>query len=209
MILLALEILVQVACVLIAALRIGLQAMPDDCFYRRGDGGVERMSRRQGPGTVGQHEVDDLVRDAAIHRKRMPAGQKLMENDTQRIKVAASIHRLLAAAKRLQMLGRHVRQRAAHGGGCGAGAMLDIGRQIEIEKHGLAVVGQQDVGRLQVTVEDAPFVGMAQAIRQPPAHPQDGMDVAHPFELLQKIAGGRRFRGLGIGRRLADGGSLL
>src|SRR5438445_10957349 len=89
MIPLPLEIFVQRARILIAALGIGLKAMAEDGLYGRGYGGVERMSGRQGPGAIGQHAIDDLVGDAAIHRKRMPACQKFMENDTQGIKVAA------------------------------------------------------------------------------------------------------------------------
>ena len=88
--------------------------------------------------------------------------------------------------------------------------MLGIDRQVEIEQHGLAVVGQQDVRRLQVTVEDAPFVGMGQTIRQPSADPEDGMDIAHAFKLSQKIADRRGFlRGLSVEPECGCGGSLV
>ena len=49
--------------------------------------------------------------------------------------------------------------------------------QVEVEQHRLAVVGDQDVGRLDVPVHDAALVGMGQGVGQPLADPQDGIDV--------------------------------
>ena len=53
--------------------------------------------------------------------------------------------------------------------------------QVEVEEHRLAGVGEQDVGRLHVEVEDAPGVGVGQSVGELPYEPQHRVRVADQF----------------------------
>ena len=87
------------------------------------------------------------------------------------------------------MLGGHVGQRAADQGGRGVRAQLGVGGQVEVEQQRLAVVAEQDVGRLEVAMEDAAFVGVGQPVGQAGGQPEDRLDVAEPADALE--LGGR------------------
>ena len=62
--------------------------------------------------------------------------------------------------------------------------------QIEVQEHRLAVVLEQDVGRLQVAVDDAAFVGVRQPVRQPGPEPQ------YRFGIAESLQGGEGFGGM-------------
>jgi hypothetical protein len=66
--------------------------------------------------------------------------------------------------------------------------------QVEVQQHRLAIVLQQDVGRLQIPVDDAPLVGVGQSVSQAGAEPQDRVGIAEPLQP------GERFGGWGGGR---------
>ena len=74
--------------------------------------------------------------------------------------------------KRLDMLGRHVRQRAADLAARQRFAVqLGVFRHIEIEQHRLPFVGQQHIGRLEIAMQNPMVVSMAKPIRQPGTDP--------------------------------------
>ena len=52
-----------------------------------------------------------------------------------------------------------------------------IGRQVEIQEHRLTIVGEQNVGGLDVPMNDAALVGVGQGVRQSFADPQDRIDI--------------------------------
>ena len=115
--------------------------------------------------------------------------QQFEEDDSQRVDVAPAVDLSRPASIRLELLGRHV-----EGGPAdlrGPGPVLQVDREVEIQEHRLAVVGQQDVGGLQVEVQDRPLVRMGQPARQPGAHPEDGLDVGEALQVLQGPGAGR------------------
>ena len=65
-----------------------------------------------------------------------------------------------------QVLRGHVRRRASHGCRSQGSIGLTLLREIEIEQHRLAVRAQEDIGRLDIAVEDAALVGMLQRLSQ-------------------------------------------
>ena len=95
----------------------------------------------------------------------------------EREDIAPGVDVARSAPKELRLLDCHVRQRTAHQARRAAYAELEVGRQVEIEQHGLAVVAKQDVGGLEVPVQDASLVGVRQSVREPEAQPKDGVDV--------------------------------
>src|SRR5581483_5949638 len=80
--------------------------------------------------------------------------QHLIEHDAQRIQVAASVDRL---AERL--LGRHVLRRAQQSARQRAGVLRQQ-RDAEVGEHYLVLIGDEDVGGLDVAVDDAAVVGV-------------------------------------------------
>ena len=83
------------------------------------------------------------------------------------------------------MLRGHVGKRPADEGESRPEAGLGVGGEVEVEQDRLAVVGEEDVGRLEVAVEDAPLVGMSQALRDPLHEPEDGRDIAERPQSLR------------------------
>src|SRR5262249_49883819 len=78
--------------------------------------------------------------------------------------VAAGIDRPLAAAEGLQVLRGHVRQRPADERRRRVPAQAGVLGEVEVQQHRLAVLGQQDVGRLEVAMHDAAVVGVPQPV---------------------------------------------
>src|SRR5205807_759809 len=109
-------------------------------------------------------------------RERPSPGQQLVEDDAERVEVAARVHRAAYAPEGVEVLRRHVGQRPADHR-CRVGVNPQVYRQVEVQQHRLALVCQQDVGRLQVAVQDAALVGMSQTVGQTRGDPQDGLDV--------------------------------
>ena len=54
---------------------------------------------------------------------------------------------------------------------------LHVLGQVEVEQHRPAVVGQEDVGRLEVAVQDSAAMGMAQSVGELTAEREDRLDV--------------------------------
>ena len=133
-------------------------------------------------------------------RERVSAGQQLVEDQAQSIEVDAGVGWLRAGANRLQGLRGHVRERPSGQGRRRGAGVLGVGGQIEVEEHGLAVVGQQDVGRFEVAVDDSPFVGVCQAVGEPGTEPEDRLDVALPAQDLECGRPGRRRRHFALAR---------
>src|SRR5947209_19683428 len=76
--------------------------------------------------------------------------------------------------QRFQLFRRHVRQRAAE-------PILRQGLfvgQVKVDQHRLAVGADEDVGRLQVAVEEAALVNVGEGVGQPLAHVQNAVEVA-------------------------------
>ena len=98
----------------------------------------------------------DLLLEA-LHRIGPRACQAFVEHARQRVDVRAQID--LAA---LEPLGRHVGHRAQRAA-CRRQPLL-AGRagQPEVDQVGEVAVGDQDVGRFDVAVDQAPFVGGVQ-----------------------------------------------
>ena len=93
--------------------------------------------------------------------------QHLVQDNAERIQVAAAVHDLGRALKRLQMLRRHVGEGAAHlGRGNGGATQLGVFRHAEVQQHRLPFVRQQHVRRLEIPVQDAALVRVGQAVGQ-------------------------------------------
>ena len=68
--------------------------------------------------------------------------------------------------------------------------------QVEVQHHRLAFVRYQNVGGLQVSVEDPAFVSVGQSVGQAGRHPKNGFHVTQALEPLQNGRGpGSRFYG--------------
>jgi hypothetical protein len=203
---LALEVFLELARAAVAAGRIGLQAAADDGIGRGRDGLVEPAGGRGRPAAVADHLRQHLGRarqvagaggdvpgrhlgpgEGARGEGRLP-GEQLVKEHAQREEVAPGIDAAPPAAQGLQLLGGHVRQGAPDQRFGGAGA-LGVLRQVEIQQHRLALVREQDVGRLEVVVHDPAFVGVGEPVRQAAAQPQDGFPVAQPLQVARNHGG--------------------
>ena len=112
----------------------------------------------------------------------MPAGQQLVEHQAEAVEVRPLVRRPGPLLPRRPLLGGDV---------AGGAADLEVRRiaralavlgEVEVEEHRPAVVGQEDVGRLHIPVDDAPLVGVRQGIGQPDGQPDDGVDVAQALQ---------------------------
>ena len=79
--------------------------------------------------------------------------------------------------RRGMLLGRHVRRRATQAVGKRSIGGNRLARQVEIKEHRLAIRRDQQVGRLQVEMQEAAFVRVLQRICAPSANPTDGLCV--------------------------------
>ena len=124
----------------------------------------------------------------------MGPGQQFEEDQAQGVDVGAfgdGIRgRRAARVEGVEMLGGHVRERAAEHRPAdlplGRGRLAH-GREVEIQQHGRAVGGEQDVGGLQVAVEQAPRMRVVEAFGQSGDDP-DGRP--HGRRLAEELAGG-------------------
>ena len=130
-----------------AAVRIGLEQRPRE---------VREVGRRVGAELAHLRELalplaDQDLGDRAATR-RDAAGQELVDHGAQAVPVRGGARRVA-----LEQLGRHVHQRPRHRPG-------DAG-EAEVEHADLAGRGDQDVRRLQIAVEVAERVELADRVR--------------------------------------------
>jgi hypothetical protein len=126
--------------------------------------------------------------------ERPPPGRHFIEHDAQRKHVRSRID-LFAA----QLFGRHVADRADGDTGirqlvaCRACLIVHAvhrAREPEVENLHLPTLRQEDVGRLEVAMEQTLRVGSVQRVRERDGFVQDGIDVerAAPKTLLERLA---------------------
>ena len=151
-----LDVLLELVSGLITPGGVRFEAAADDRFHCRGDRPVRAAESGRRP-FASLDELIDQVRAVTSRTRRGPMPrQQLEEDDPQRIEVAPPVDLSRRASIRLELLGRHVAGGPADPRG--PGPVLQVDRQVEIQEHRLAVVGQQDVGGLQVEVQDRPLV---------------------------------------------------
>ena len=111
----------------------------------------------------------------------LPAGEHLEGHGGERVDVHAGRRR-----RAVQLLGRHVAEAAHERARAGdVGPVGDVGHAQIGELHG-ALVSEQDVGRLDVAVDDAARVDRIQGGRDPFENPQ-GLIWTHPAARSQEI----------------------
>ena len=151
--------------------------------------------------------------------------QELKQDEAQRIRIGASVDGLLggssAGVERLQMLRRHVGERAAEA----ILADLGIERDVEVGEKRTTVLVDKDVGRLHIAVDHPLAVGVGQRLGETGADPAGNLVVVarlqkRPIFEAPEIESGRfgaqrveRFEeDLSVERRrraLAEGGNQL
>ena len=131
----------------------------------RGGGGEEWF------GATGEHGVEELG-GAQVGEGR-GAGEEVVEDGTEGVDVAAGVDGLAAG-----LLGRHVADRSEQGAGGGdvgdgvGGAGIGIGicplgqvlGEAPVDDDGLAELADEDVGGLEVAVDDAVAVGVSDGV---------------------------------------------
>ncbi len=165
--------------------RVGLQAMVED---GRDGGRDHAVSLPQVPWprpAVGDHPRQDGFKRSLEAREGGLPTEQFVQDDAQRIDVAAGIDGPATAAEVLQVLGGHVGEGSPHARRRGTAAELGVVGEVEVKQHRLPFVGQQDVGRLEVAVDDAALVSVLQALAHARADPQHGLDVIELFQALQ------------------------
>ena len=131
-------------------------------------GGIAALIARGGTGS--RHRRSRMPVSVWGCSERLLARRELVEQDPQRIEVAARI-----AAVVLQLLGRHVRRRAR-----GEVLLLAekigvvrVPRETEVEQHGLAGRSEHDVFRLEVEMDDVLRVHALDRVGELGADPGD------------------------------------
>ncbi len=98
--------------------------------------------------------------------ERAAAGEHLGEDHPQRIDVRSPIHLAdqggRAADQGAEVLGGHVRHGSADRGVCGVFVLCR--REVEIQQQRLPLGADEDVGRLDVAVQNAPLVRVVQPV---------------------------------------------
>jgi hypothetical protein len=95
----------------------------------------------------------------------------MVENEPERIEVAPCVSNRLASMETPELLGGHVRQRPAYMSSGRDASQPGVFRKIEVQQHGLAIVADENIGRLEVLMHNASFMCMGQSIRQSSAQP--------------------------------------
>jgi hypothetical protein len=90
-----------------------------------------------------------------------PPGEQIVEEDSQRVDVGARV-RLQAA----NLLGRHVLKRSHHVAESREAVRAEGAGDAKIHHLHHVGVGEHDVGALEVAVDDAPLVGVADALER-------------------------------------------
>ena len=108
----------------------------------------------------------------------------LQEDQPQGVEIRAVVDLPgLALDQCLQVLRGHVGERAPDPlGPSRSGPVPRIAGQVEVQEHRQAVLGDEDVGRLDVAVQHAALVRMLQSLGQPRPPPGDGPGVCPPSQ---------------------------
>ena len=96
----------------------------------------------------------------------------------------------LAVTEGPKLLRSHVRKRSTDERERRPETGLGVCGEVEVEQDWLAVIGEEDVGRLQIAMENSPLVGMGQAVGHSSHQPEDRLHVAHSAEALDLGRGG-------------------
>jgi len=124
-------------------------------LQRRGNVRAELPWRRR---VVLAHLADDLagVRPA----ERRPAAEEAVQRGGEAVHVGAAVGPVGAAGG---LLGAHVRRRARHDAALRRRVLVRQG-EAEIDEHRPAALGEDDVRRLEVAVDDAACVGVGEGV---------------------------------------------
>ncbi len=147
--------------------RVLVQALQTDRLQVARHGRIQSSNRDR---IVGQDLVNRLGRRRSA--KGRPAGQSGVQDRPQRVDIDRRAEVLLAS----RLLGRHVRRRADHRPGSGSAVLVESPSQAEVGDLELVDSlrrrshGDQHVGRLQVSVDDAGVVGGVDRISQGTHH---------------------------------------
>ncbi len=162
--------------------RVLLQAFQADQFEVARNLGIPLRWRFRRPGPHGVERIDH-----ALAAKRGLAGHQRVEDRAQAINVRRQGDRPTATRR---LLGAHVGRRAQDRA---AGRQLVVGLdqlgQAEVGDVGVPVSVDQDIGRLQVAVEDSAHVSVLNGVGRLDHQGRDGaMVVAVRGELLREVA---------------------
>src|SRR3954453_14997157 len=134
--------------------------------------------------TTSNHFLERFLHRPARSRERPPPRKELVQHHADRVDVATTVYALGRISKGLEMLWRHVGQGSTKFGGCRSSNTLGVRGQIEIEQH-RPLVSQQDIGRLEIAMDNAAFVSVGQRIRNAFPNPYNRLYVGHLSELTQ------------------------
>ena len=129
------------------------QGTPDDPLERRRHAGAEPVHRLRG---LLENGPDHL--GFGLAGKRVAAGHHLVEHHPQRPDVHAR-----AGVLAVELLGGHVGRGAHRHAGAGDAGLIDELGDAEVDQLHPPVRGHDDVGRLDVAMDDPPLVGTGQA----------------------------------------------
>ena len=177
---LALDIFLEFPGGLVAPGRVGLEAMVDDRFHPGRDARVQSPQFRES--TIHAKVAEHILQRAGQPGRRRAPGQQLAEDDPEAVEVAPDIPGREPPPECRQLFGGHIRQGAPDACRRLAPGQLGIFGEVEVQQHRLAFVGQEDVGGLEVPVDDAPGVRVGQAIGQPRRQPEDRLDIGQALE---------------------------
>lgn len=142
-----------------------------------------RRQLRQGCG-----DVHDAHRERILGLIRHAPEQQLMEHDTERVQVGATVER-----QSTRLFGTHVVRRADDGAGVRHARVVGGTRNAEVGEHRGAVFAQQDVVGLDVAVDHALALGIAQRRGDLARHAQREGQVARRAVAGQHRAAGQVF----------------
>ncbi len=184
-----LQIFLQTAGRRIAIRRLHGQAAVDDGRQSWGHRGVETANPLSRLATVGDHVRNNVVAQTVVKRIGQTSCQHLEQDHSQRIDIAGRSHRA-AGTQSDQVLRRHIGKCSADQGH-GRFRFRPARGQIEVEDQRLAVIGEQNIGRLEIAMHDSMLVRTSHAIGDPRHDPDGGVQIAHVADPPDGLSGSR------------------